>query len=563
MPEALSLSVDLAPSATVRTGLLRTFLSYLAPAVHFSAHGSDMLAADDVVMDTVPDPGTVPDYPPVAALPLARPNGIRRSLPIAVWLIAVAAYAVELAVSSRYGYDRDELYFLVAGQHPAAGYVDQPALTPLLARLVALSTGNTLAGLRAATALGLPVVVALTASMARMLGSSCSGQAVAALAVSCCAEYLGFYHRFTTTTVDFTFWAVLLWLVVRLLTSGDRRWWLPIGIVAGIALEAKWNIAFLIAGLAIGFAATAGPCRGGPCPGPQARLAGGRYLLAACAVTVVLIAPDLIWQVVHGVPNIGVFRHLQQHAWELRLVYWPAQVFYTSIVLAPLWVRGLRQLLRDAQLRPLGIAAATVLCAQFLLGGKPYYPAGIYPLLFAAGSAGLSLTAARATRYCVAGALATLISLPVLADATLAFRPLQAVNPELGEQAGWPREVSLVADVYKSLPPAQRTRTALLVGNYGEAGAIDHFGPALGLPQAYSGHNNFWLWGPPPAGDTAVVAIGVDPSVLRAKFASVRQVAVYANGLSISNLEESTPVYVATGMRSSWAAAWPAFRHYD
>jgi hypothetical protein len=278
---------------------------------------------------------------------------------------------------------------------------------------------------------------------------------------------------------------------------------------------------------------------------------------------VILIAPDLVWQAANGLPNAGVFNHLQQVAWQLRLVYWPAQVFYTSIVLAPLWFRGLRHLLRDANLRPAGIAAAAVLGAQFLLGGKPYYPAGIYPLLFAAGSVGLSLTAARAARYCVAGALATLISLPVLPAAAESFRPLQQLNPELGEQVGWPHEVALVAGVYESLPPAQRARTALLAGNYGEAGAIDHFGPALRLPQAYSGHNNWWLWGPPPEADTTVVAIGVNLSVLRATFASVRQVAVYTNGLGIGNLEEGTPVYVATGMRASWAHAWPAFRHYD
>ena len=123
--------------------------------------------------------------------------------------------------------------------------------------------------------------------------------------------------------------------------------------------------------------------------------------------------------------------------------------------------------------------------------------------------------------------------------------------------------MGLVARVYKSLPPARRARTALLAGNYGEAGAIDHFGPALGLPPACSGHNNFWLWGPPPAGDTTVVAIGVDPSALHATFASVRQVAMYTNGLDIGNLEEGTPVYLATGMRTSWATAWPRFRHYN
>jgi hypothetical protein len=514
-------------------------------------------------VDTVSGPVVLPDYsqatapPPTPAIDESRQS----SLPVTVWLIALAGYAMELAVSSRYGYDRDELYFLVAGQHPAAGYVDQPLLTPLLAHLAAMLTGNTLVGLRAAAALGLPLVVTLAASMARMLGATRSGQIVAALAVACCGEYLGVFHRFTTTPVDFTCWAVLSWLVVRLLASGNRRWWLPIGVVAGLGLEAKWNIAFLIAGLVIGFPAAHRLFR--PRSDHATFLANGPYLWTACAITVVLIAPDLVWQAVHGLPNVGVFNHLQQVAWQLRLVYWPAQVFYTSIVLAPLWFRGLRCLLRDPGLRPAGIAAAAVLGAQFLLGGKPYYPAGIYPLLFAAGSAGLSLTVARATRYCVAGALATLISLPVLPAAALSFRPLQLINPELGEQVGWPREVSLVAWAYRSLPPAQRARAALLAGNYGEAGAIDRFGPGLGLPQAYSGHNNFWLWGPPPEADTTVVAIGVDPSVLRATFASVRQVAVYANGLGISNLEEGTPVYVATGMRASWAAAWPAFRHYD
>jgi hypothetical protein len=172
-----------------------------------------------------------------------------------------------------------------------------------------------------------------------------------------------------------------------------------------------------------------------------------------------------------------------------RLVYWPAQVVYTSIVLVPLWARGLRRVLCDAQLRPAGIAAAAVLGAQFLLGGKPYYPGGIYPLLFAAGSAGLSLTAARATRYCVAGALASLMSLPVLPAAALAFGPLNDIDPEPAEQIGWPGEVTLV---------------------------------------------------------------------LRATFASVREVAVYTNGLGIRNQEEDTPVYVATGLRTTWAAAWPA-----
>lgn len=502
-------------------------------------------------MDTLTAPGAArTSRASHLRLPLRLPLDLSR----AVWLIAIAAYAVELALSGRYGYQRDELYFLAAGQHLAAGYVDQPALTPLLARLFALATGNSVVGLHALTALGLPLMVLLTASMARMLGASRGGQAVAALATACCGEYLGAFHLLTTTPVDFVFWTVTLWLMVRLLTSRDPRWWLPIGVVAGVALSAKWNTGFLLAGLALGLAATYRSSR------PLLR---SRYLLIAVAVAAVLGSPDIVWQATHGWPNLGVFARLQQDAWHNRIVYWPSQALYTSIALAPLWVLGLRWTLRDARLRPAGIAAVFVIVIQFVLGGKPYYPGGIYVLLFAAGSVGLSLARARAIVYAVAGAIAVLLSLPVLPAAVLARVPLQDINSDLGEQIAWPREVALVARVYAALPDTERPVAAVLAGNYGEAGAIDRYGPSLGLPQAYSGHNTFWWWGPPPPRDTVVVAIGVDLGLLRADFRTVRLAAVFTNGLGVSDQEQGTPVYVAAGLRTSWAAAWPAFRHYD
>ncbi len=483
----------------------------------------------------------------------AHADQARRS-PWAVWLIAAAAYAAELAVSGRYGYDCDELYFLVAGQHLAAGYVDQPALTPLLARLFSLATGDTLVGLRALTALGLPLMVMLTASMARMLGAGRPGQVIAALATACCAEYLGAFHLLTTTPLDFASWAVLLWLVVRLRTSGDSRWWLPIGVVAGVALSAKWNIGFLIAGLAVGLLVTA--------RAPRSRL-NSRYLLIGVTAAAVLASPDVIWQATHGWANLGVFASLQRDSWHNRLVYWPAQALYTSVALVPLWIGGLARLLRDPGLRVFGVAAVFVIAAQFVLGGKPYYPGGVYPVLFAAGAIAAERIAARAVAYCAAGAACALVALPVLPAAVLARVPLQDVNVDLGEQIAWPREAALVARVYAALPSSERSVTAVLAGDYAEAGAIDRYGPSLGLPRAYSGHNAFWWWGPPPARDTAVVAIGVDPSILRAEFTSVRLVATYDNGLGVSAPEQGVQVYAATGPRTTWAAAWPAFRHWD
>jgi hypothetical protein len=151
----------------------------------------------------------------------------------------------------------------------------------------------------------------------------------------------------------------------------------------------------------------------------------------------------------------------------------------------------------------------------------------------------------------------------VLPAAALARFPAQKVNYDLGEEIGWPSEVKLLAGVWRSLPSSERVRATLLASNYGEAGAVDRYGASFGLPQAYSGANNFWLWGPPPAGDTTAVAIGVDPALLHREFTNVTQAGVYHNGLNVDDDEEGTRVYVATGLRSSWAAAWPAFRDFS
>ncbi len=509
------------------------------------------------VMETIT---AAPAAPPAAPRALAK----RILTDKAGWLVAAAAFGAEMAVSARYGYVRDELYFLASGHHLALGGVDQPELTPLLARLDTLATGNTLVGLRALPALALAAMVLLTASMAKVLGAGRRGQLVAAAATACCAVYLGSMHELTTTVPDFVGWAVALLLVSRLLASGNPRWWLALGGAAGVGMSAKWNIGFLVAGLLLGFACT-----------PGARpLLRSRYLVIGGVLFAVLAAPDFVWQAAHGWPNFDVFHALQGDAWKNRLNYWPGQVLYTSIVLVPLWVRGLIWALRSARYRPVGIAAVAVIVAQFVLGGKTYYPDGVYTFLFAAGAAALFGAGAgdrpvrrRLAVYCLGAPISSVISLPLLPAAALARFPAQKINYDLGEEIGWPSQVKLLASVWNSLPAAERGHTTLIAANYGEAGAVDRYGASFGLPRVYSGDNNYWLWGPPPAGDTAAVLISADPAaasaVLRREFAHVSEVAVYRNGLNVADDEEGAAIFVATGLRTSWAAAWPAFKDYS
>jgi hypothetical protein len=516
---------------------------------------------------------TRPGLPAPAAAPAPALAPAPRT---GIALIAAAAVAVEMAVSARYGYVRDELYFLSAGQHLAFGYVDQPPLTPLLARISAALTGDTLAGFRILPALCLAALVVMTAAMSRRLGAGRTGQLLAALAAATCAEYLGAMHELTTTTPDFVFWSLILLLVMRLLASRDPRWWLAIGGCAGVASEAKWNIAFLLAGLAAGFLFT-----------DARRLLASRYLLIGGLLAAALAAPDVIWQAGHGWPGLDVFRVLQTSAGHNRAVYWPAQVLYTGPVLTPVWVGGAVWSLRSAAARPFrpaAIACVIVIVLQFVLGGKAYYPGAAFTFLLAAGCVPLERRLAgrapRARRITptfppafaaafvtgaamVAGAvLAAPVALPVLPARALHTVPLQKINYDLGEEIAWPRLVALVARQYGALPAAQRARTAVLAGNYGEAGAIDRYGPGDGLPQVYSGANNFWLWGPPPAADSAAIAVNIDPALLRREFARVRRVATFWNGLGVDDDEQGAPVYLATGLRTSWRRAWPAFREY-
>src|SRR5215831_6530233 len=234
--------------------------------------------------------------------PAAAARGHRMAW-LGVGVIATAAFGIEMAVSARYGYHRDELYFLQAGQHPALGYVDQPALTPLAARAMAALTGNTLAGLRLLPALLLAALVVLAAAMSRLLGAGRTGQIVAALATAAWAEFLGAAHLFSTTTFDFFFWALTLSLVLRLIVSADPRWWLAVGACVGVGANAKWSVGVLAAALVAGFALT-----------PSRTLLRSRHLLAGAVLAAALAAPDVIWQARRGWPNLAVFRALHGEA---------------------------------------------------------------------------------------------------------------------------------------------------------------------------------------------------------------------------------------------------------
>ena len=244
--------------------------------------------------------------------------------------IAVASTALLLAFASRYGYHRDELYFLSASRHLDFGYVDQPPVAVLVAWLARAGLGNTLLGLRVIPALLSGGVVAVTGAMTRELGGSRFAQAFAALCVAT-GGLLVVGHLEGPTVYDVFVWALTSWLVLRILRTGNERLWLLVGTVVGVGLEAKDTILLLLAGLAVGFVVDR-----------RSRIFRSPWLWAGVAVAVVLWAPNLIWQATNGWPTTEMDANLRaEHSGLGYAIKYP---FVTLLALgpfvAPVWMSG-------------------------------------------------------------------------------------------------------------------------------------------------------------------------------------------------------------------------------
>jgi 4-amino-4-deoxy-L-arabinose transferase-like glycosyltransferase len=480
----------------------------------------------------------------------------------AVGVVVLVQVAVLTALSGGYGFHRDELYFIAAGKRPDWGYVDQPPLTPLLARLSTGLFGETPPGLRVVVTLLGAVTVVVVALVARELGGGRNAQLFTAVATALSAYVVVVSHILSTTSVDMLVWALLGLFALKLFRTGDGRWWLAVGAAVGAGLDNKWLILGLV--FAIGVALLV--------VGPRAVLRTW-WLAAGIGVALVLAAPILIWQAAHDFPLLTVASGISaDDGAENRVLYVPLQLLYVSPVLVPVWVAGLVRLFRDPAVRfarALGLAYLVLSVVLLALGGKPYYGVPLLVLLIAAGAEPVLRWLDRPVRRAVAGTLAVVgavvslvVGLPVLpADA---LGPVVAMNAEQGEQVGWPGFAEKVAGVWADLPAADRDRAVVFTANYGQAGALEHYRADLGLPVPYSGHMSYADWGPPPDDMSGpVVVVGeFSPTWLDTMFTGCGRVAEIDNGYDWDNDEQGAQVRLCSGTTRPWSQLWPDLRHF-
>lgn len=504
----------------------------------------------------------------------------------AVLVLAGAVFLAHVLASTLgpYGFFRDELYFIDCGRRPSFGYVDQPPLIPWLAA-ASMLFGRTLLVLRALPALahaGTVVVAgALGALVARSLGEREGvARVVAGASVVLAPMYLGLHSTLNTTAFEPLAWTFVAYAAARAALDGDRRWLVGLGIVAGVAMEAKYAAPFFLAPLVAGIAL-----------GPSRRILWTREASAGVAAAVALALPSVAWQVGHGLP----FRELLHAASHGKNTVVPPgpfllnQVLVMNPLLAPLWIPGVGWALfarRLAPVRFLAIAFVGVLLEMMLMHGKDYYVAPAYGVAFALGG----VFAARLVRdrgavalgawFALAAALTAVAiptSMPVVPPEPLArfvvathTQPQAqennqhgAVLPQLmADMLGWRELETTVAGVWRSLPPDERVRTTIITGNYGEAGALDLYGADDGLPRARSGHNQYFLWGPGDDEPLVILRVGGDPDRWKDRCDELTIPARYG-GDYVMPYERDRPILQCRGPRFSLRADWPDFKHYE
>jgi hypothetical protein len=514
--------------------------------------------------DAAPTPAReVATGPDAASARPAQPGPPARRAPLAplargpVIAAMLALGAMLAATSNAYGYHRDELYFRMLD--PAWGYVDQPPLTPLIARTMA-SIIDEAWFLRVPAMLAAVAAVLVAALIAREVGGARRAQALAAWTAAAAAFPMIFGHVLLTASLDLVIWPLVCLFAIRALLRADGRWWLAVGVVAGLASYNKLLIAVLLAGLAAGLLAF-GPWRALRSP----------LLWGGVAIAIVLALPNLAYQVANDWPQSAMGAALaENNEGETRWLMWPMLLLLVGPLLVPVWVAGLVGLFRRREWRDIRLligAFVVVLVFTFAGSSQFYYPLGVVQVLLAIGCVPTAEWMRTRTRRALVwaavalnAAISAVIALPLVPVDVVGATPLPAINQVTADSVGWPAYVQQVADAAAEAPDAP-----IITANYGEAGAIDRFGPALGVDagRVLSGHNELWFRAQPTDATDIAVFVGYSPDFVGPLFESCEEVDRLDNGVDVDNEEQGRPITVCTGMRVPWSEAWERFAHLD
>ncbi len=497
--------------------------------------------------------------------------------------LALARVLLQAFGIPHYGFFRDELYYIACSHHLAWGYIDQPPLIAVVAWVARHLFGDSLVGYRILPVLAGGATILLTGLLARELGGGRLAQFLAAVGNLLAPLSLAFNSILTMNAFEPLFWLLCAWLAVRIVKGGSSRLWLLMGATAGMGLENKHTMLVFVLALIAGFALS------GQHLSSLFNLFRSKWIWLGALLVFGLFLPNLIWEAFHGWPQFEVVRNAQElkNVQLSPLQFLGEQILFMQPLALPIWIGGLCWYLfapEGKRFRFLGWTCLVVVGIFIALHGKSYYAAPLYPILAAAGGVAFEQFTARADwrwlrlsypPVLILGGLATVpFGVPLLpvdtfirylhevpyARSVKTERDATAALPQsYADMFGWENMAGTIADVYHNLPKTEQANCAILAGNYGEAGAIDFYGPKLGLPRAISGHNNYFLWGPRDYSGECVILFGERAEEYKNYFGQAERVATISDPHAMPS-EQNVPVYLCRKPQAPLSVLWPRFK---
>jgi len=499
--------------------------------------------------------------------------------------IALANLVLHLIAIQSYNYFRDELYYLACSDHLAAGYVDQPALSLALLKLVRIAFGDSLVAIRLLPALGSALFVLLTGLMAKELGGKNFALVLASTASFAAIGNLFLFHIYSMNFLDILFWQVSIFILIRLLKTENPKYWLLFGLAAGLGLENKISIVFLGLGATIGILLT-----------KNRHYLKSKYLWLGGGLAVLLFLPYLLWNMAHGWPTLEFIHNAEVHKniANTPLGFLRDQLLYNNPLTLIVWLPGLWYFFvhkEGKKFRLFGWMYLSLYALFTIQHGKDYYLAPAYPILFAGGAVWLENWLQPKGRFWLKPTLVAVIvitslllcplTLPLLpVEKTVAFyrqlgiqrsqeRTTLGVLPQhFADMFGWEEMVATIAKVYDTLSPKEQAKCLIYVRNYGEAAAIDFFGKKYHLPKAACAHNSYWLWGPPQWNGDVAIIFGTSSDAqrslddLRPYFEEVSQVATTSCQYGMP-YENNRAIFICRGFKKGpFQDVWPREKHF-
>ncbi|HEV8186858.1 MAG TPA: glycosyltransferase family 39 protein [Pyrinomonadaceae bacterium] len=499
-----------------------------------------------------------------------------------VYVIAIVYFALHLLTSTRYGYFRDGLYYLACSEHLAFGYVDQPPLIAMLGWIARHTLGTSLPALLFWPALAGALRIILTAAFARELGAGRFGTVLAAALAATPGVWWVIDHQFAMNSLEPLLWGGLAFVVLRLINTANPKLWLVFGAIAGVGLLNKYSIVIFAAALIAGLLLTR-----------QRRLLFTPWVIIGGATALLIFSPNLIWNIQHHWPFLELMRNIRATGKDVILspgMYLVQQVLMLNPASFPFWFGGLLFYFfsrDDKSYRNFGWTFVITILIFMITHGKDYYSAPAYVILFAAGGVATERLIAVRPKWrtvlrpacfiwLALGVVPLLpLVLPVLPIETflryqshLPFEVPKTERSFVGEtlpqyyadEFPWPGLVAATARVYHSLTPEEQQRAAIFGSNYGQAAAIDFFGPQYGLPKAISGHQNYFLWGPRQYTGDIVILLGSTEREAREQFESVMVAATLDNPYAYRY--ENRPILLCRGLKWDLQTGWSKVKNW-